>query len=159
MSDVIDSETGSSLRFPDPAEEAYARAQEFRRLSPEERWRQIAELRAIGMTMVHHSPRRAEIERRLEAQEAEWQEFQRRLFRAANGWIARPFGVREHAPALAIVGDLPPGPAKSRVEPVASGRVGGAGASSRAQSESKLSHSTSARAIQIARARRNREPL
>jgi hypothetical protein len=80
MNDVIDSATVSPLRFPDPAEEAYARAQEFRRLSPEARWRQIAELMEIGMTMVRHSPRRAAIERRLEAQEAEWQEVQRKVF-------------------------------------------------------------------------------
>jgi hypothetical protein len=47
-------------------------AQEFRRLSPEERWKQITELMEIGMNMVRTSPRRAEIERRMEAQEAEW---------------------------------------------------------------------------------------
>lgn len=80
MNDVIDSATGSPLRFPDPAEEAYARAREFRRLSSEDRWRQIAELMEIGMDMVRHSPRRAEIERRLEAQEAEWRELQRKVF-------------------------------------------------------------------------------
>ncbi len=71
MNDIIDSASGLPLRFPDPAEEAYARAQEFRRLLPDERWKQIAGLMEIGMNMVHRSPRRAEIERRLEAQESE----------------------------------------------------------------------------------------
>jgi len=80
VNDVIDSATGLPPRFPDPVEEAYAQAREFRRLSPEDRWRQIAELMEIGMTMVRQSPRRAAIERRLEAQEAEWQEFQRKVF-------------------------------------------------------------------------------
>ena len=32
------------------------------------------------MNMVHASPRRAEIERRMEAQEAEWQQLQRKVF-------------------------------------------------------------------------------
>jgi hypothetical protein len=80
VNDVIDPETGLPLKFPNPAKEAYARAQEFRRLSPEERWKQIAELMEIGMNMVRNSPRRVEIERRMEAQEAEWQRIQQKLF-------------------------------------------------------------------------------
>jgi hypothetical protein len=80
MSDLIDPATGLPLKFPDSTAEAYARAQEFRRLSPEERWKQIAELMEIGMNMVHRSPRRAEIERRMEAQELEWQRLQRKVF-------------------------------------------------------------------------------
>ena len=81
MKDMIDPATGLPLRFPNPVEEAYTRAQEFRRLLPEERWKQIAELMQIGMNLVHSSPRRAEIERRLEAQEAEWRRLQRKVFR------------------------------------------------------------------------------
>jgi len=80
VNDVIDPATGSPLKFPNSAAEVYARAQEFRRLSPEERWKQIAELMEIGMNMVRTSPRRAEIERRMEAQEAEWQRLQRKVF-------------------------------------------------------------------------------
>ena len=78
MNDAIDPTTG--LKFPDRAGEAYARAQEFRRLSPDERWKQIGELMEIGMNMVRNSPRRAEIEQRMEAQEAEWQRLQRKVF-------------------------------------------------------------------------------
>jgi len=80
MNDIIDSASWLPFRFPDPAEEAYARAQEFRRLLPDERWKQIAGLMEIGMNIVHRSPRRVEIERRLEAQEAEWQQLQRKVF-------------------------------------------------------------------------------
>jgi len=80
VNDVIDPATGLPLRFPNSAAEVYARAQEFRRLSPEERWKQIAELMEIGMNMVQASPRRAEIERRMEAQEAEWKRLQRKVF-------------------------------------------------------------------------------
>jgi hypothetical protein len=68
------------LRFPNPAQEVYARAQEFRRLLPEERWKQIAELMRTGMDPVRSSPRRAESERRLQAQEAEWQQLQTKVF-------------------------------------------------------------------------------
>jgi len=80
VNDVIDPATGLPLEFPNPAEEAYARAKEFRRLSPEERLKQIAELMEIGMNMIRNSPRRAEIERRMEAQEVEWQQLQRKVF-------------------------------------------------------------------------------
>jgi hypothetical protein len=80
MHDIIDPLTGLPLRFPRPADEANARAQEFRRLPADERWKQISQLMEIGMNMVRNSPRRAEIENRLEAQEAEWQRVQRELF-------------------------------------------------------------------------------
>jgi len=49
-------------------------------LSSEERWKQIAELTEIGMNLVHSSPRRAEIERRMEAQEEEWKRVQQEVF-------------------------------------------------------------------------------
>ena len=80
MNAVIDPATGLPLKFPNPAEEAYARAQEFRQLAPEDRWKQIVELMEIGMNMVRNSPRRVEIERRMEAQETEWQQLQRKVF-------------------------------------------------------------------------------
>ena len=79
MNDVIDPDTGLPLRFPSSAAEIYA-AQEFRRLSPEERFKQIAELMEIGMNMVRASPRRAEIERRMEAEEEEWKRIQQEVF-------------------------------------------------------------------------------
>ncbi|CAN5215777.1 hypothetical protein BH10PLA2_BH10PLA2_29850 [soil metagenome] len=81
MNPLVEPDTESLLIFPNAADEAYARAQEFRRLSPEERWAQILELMGIGLTMVHNSPRRAEIERRMEAEEAEWWRLQQELFR------------------------------------------------------------------------------
>ncbi len=80
VNEITDPTTSSPFRFPNPAREAYARAQEFHRLSPEDRWKQIAELMQIGMNMVHCSPRREEIERRIEAQEAEWQRLQQKVF-------------------------------------------------------------------------------
>jgi hypothetical protein len=66
--------------FPDPREEAYRRAQEFRRLSTTERWRELAALMAVGWKMVEASPRRAAIEQRMAEQEAESQRIQRELF-------------------------------------------------------------------------------
>ncbi len=80
MSEVIDPTTGLPLKFPRRADEAYARALEFRQLSAEDRWKQISELMELGMNMVRNSPRRAEIERRMDAQEAEWRRLQRELF-------------------------------------------------------------------------------
>jgi hypothetical protein len=67
-------------RFPDPQEEARERAAEFQRLSPEERWREIAALMAFGWRMVRSSPRRAAIEEQMADQEREWQRIQKELF-------------------------------------------------------------------------------
>jgi hypothetical protein len=80
VNDATNSTDSLSLKFPNPAREGYLRAQEFQRLSPEDRWKQIAELIEIGMNMVHSSPRRAEIERRMDAQEAEWSRRQQEVF-------------------------------------------------------------------------------
>jgi hypothetical protein len=60
--------------------EARARALEFQRLSPDERWLRIFNHFEVGMNIVRNSPRRAEIEARMEAQEIEWQQIQRKLF-------------------------------------------------------------------------------
>ena len=67
--------------FPDPREEAYCRAQEFRQLSPTERWAELAALVALGWKMVASSPRRQSIEQRMGEQEAEAQRIQGELFR------------------------------------------------------------------------------
>ncbi len=80
VNQVTDPSTGLRFEFPAGAAEARARAQEFRSLSPDERWLQISQLMEIGMGMVQDSPRRAEIERRMEAQEKEWQRLQAELF-------------------------------------------------------------------------------
>lgn len=68
------------LKFPDPMEEARKRATEFLRLSPDERWREIAALMAFGLEMVRQSPHRAAIQRRMEEQEQEWRRVQKELF-------------------------------------------------------------------------------
>jgi len=67
-------------KFPDPMEEARKRAAEFQRLSPDDRWREIAALFAFGWATVKASPRRAAIEARMEEQEREWQRIQKELF-------------------------------------------------------------------------------
>ena len=68
-------------RFPAPREEARRRAAEFRQLSPTERWAELAAMMALGWKMVAASPRRRQIEQRMEEQEAESQRIQRELFR------------------------------------------------------------------------------
>jgi hypothetical protein len=80
MGDIIVEPAGLPLRFPDPCVEARARAEEFRRLAPEGRWREIAALMALGLNMAHASPRRAAIVQRWEAQEAEWRRLQKTEF-------------------------------------------------------------------------------
>jgi hypothetical protein len=80
MDEIIVPETGLPLRFPDRRAEAYARAQEFRRLSSDERWAEIASLMSAGHRMVRHSPRREAIMQRWEKEEANWQQIQQRLF-------------------------------------------------------------------------------
>ena len=67
--------------FPDPREEAYRRAQEFRQLSSTERWREIAALMVFGLKMVADSSRRDAIEQRMTEQESQSQSIQRELFR------------------------------------------------------------------------------
>ena len=69
-------------RFPDPLEEAARRAEEFQRLPPETRLREIAALMELGLAMTRVSARRDWIERRLAEQEAQWQQSQRELFAA-----------------------------------------------------------------------------
>lgn len=80
MQNIIAEPAYLPLRFPDPRAEARARAEEFRRLTPEGRWREIAALMALGLNMAHASPRRAAIAQRWEAQEAEWRRLQKMEF-------------------------------------------------------------------------------
>jgi hypothetical protein len=68
------------LKFPDPMEEARKRGEEFQRLSPDDRWREIAALMAFGLAMARSSPHREAIERRMDEQEREWQRVQKELF-------------------------------------------------------------------------------
>jgi hypothetical protein len=80
MGDLIVEATGLPLRFPERGAEARARAEEFRRLAPEGRWREIAALMVLGLNMAHASPRQAAITERWESQEAEWQRLQKTIF-------------------------------------------------------------------------------
>lgn len=80
MNEIIVEATGLPLRFPDPRMETYARAQEFRRLSPDRRWQEIAGVMEFGWWMMSSSPRREAILRRWEADEADWQRLQQNLF-------------------------------------------------------------------------------
>jgi hypothetical protein len=68
------------FQFPDPSEEAHRRAAEFQSLNPDQRWREMAALMAFGWAMVRSSPRRADIENRMNEQEVRWQKLQQELF-------------------------------------------------------------------------------
>lgn len=75
----------SSIRFPDQSDRLYEEAQEFRRLSPDERLLQMLDLIACGETLMPNSPKR-EVARKLREQsEAEWQD-------AIKKFIARHHG-------------------------------------------------------------------
>jgi len=67
--------------FDSPGRMAREQAEAFCRLPPDERWRQIFELMEMGMKMIRESPRRAQIER-LEDQENAWKERRAEIFRA-----------------------------------------------------------------------------
>jgi hypothetical protein len=68
----------AALHFPDPQEQARRRAEEFQRLPPEARWRELASLMAFGWAMA--SPDREAIEKRMADQERRWREIQQELF-------------------------------------------------------------------------------
>jgi hypothetical protein len=76
---LVEATTGLPLRFPDPSAEARARAEEFRRLAPDGRWREITALMALGLNMAYASPRHDAITLRWEAEEAQWQRLQKEL--------------------------------------------------------------------------------
>ena len=80
MNELIVEATGLPLRFPDPRAEAYARAQEFRRMSPEGRVEYLAGVIETGMTLIRQSPKRRIIDDLFARREAEWQRIQRELF-------------------------------------------------------------------------------
>jgi hypothetical protein len=68
------------LQFPEPLVEACERGLEFQRLSPSDRWNEIAALMAFGWATVQSSPHREAIERQMSAQEQRWREIQTELF-------------------------------------------------------------------------------
>ena len=69
------------LKFPDHHEEARKRAEEFRRLSSDERWRAILDTIETGMILIRSSPNRPAMERVAADREREWKDIQRELFR------------------------------------------------------------------------------
>ena len=73
------------LKFPDPMEEARKRAAEFQRLSPDERWRAIADVIESGLELIRSSPHRKAIERVTAEREEEWKKIQKELFRRHGG--------------------------------------------------------------------------
>ncbi|MCI0637508.1 MAG: hypothetical protein L0Y72_01290 [Gemmataceae bacterium] len=66
-------------KFPDPQELARKRAEEFQRLTPDERWREMAALMAFGWAMVRSSPHRDAIEKRMEEHERQWRKIQKEI--------------------------------------------------------------------------------
>lgn len=68
------------IEFPDPQAKARRRAEEFQRLSPDARWREMAALMALGWAMVQSSPDPLAAQRRMDDQELQWQRIQRELF-------------------------------------------------------------------------------
>ncbi len=69
------------LKFPDPMEEARKRGQEFQRLPPDERVRQLFDTIETGLVLVRESPNREAIDRLFLKRELEWQNIQKELFR------------------------------------------------------------------------------
>jgi hypothetical protein len=67
-------------RFDDPFEEAARRAQEFQRLPPDERLRQLMDVIETGLALLRASPHREVSERLFQERETEWQRIQKELF-------------------------------------------------------------------------------
>ena len=80
MSEVVVPEAGLPLKFPDPREEARARAQEFQQLSPDGKMQWMLDVLGAGIFLLNHSPNRAQADRVFQAREEEWQRIQRDLF-------------------------------------------------------------------------------
>jgi hypothetical protein len=84
MNEIIVEATGLPLRFPDPAEEAYARAQEFRRLPPKERLAYFMDVLETGWILIRQSPKFQIVNQLHLKREAEWQRIQHELFSHAK---------------------------------------------------------------------------
>ena len=70
------------LQFPDHHEEARKRAEEFQRLSPDERLRAMLDTIESGLALIRSSPHRAAIDRLTAEREREWWNIQQELFRS-----------------------------------------------------------------------------
>lgn len=73
MNDRVFEAIGPPLHFPDPRDEAYRRAQEFRRLSPEKRLEDLLDVIETGMFLLRQSPKRLIMDQLFLKREAEWQ--------------------------------------------------------------------------------------
>ena len=69
------------IAFPNEADKIFEEASEFQKLPSEERFRILFEHIAAGMRLMEQSPNKAESERLQAAQERQWQEIQKELFR------------------------------------------------------------------------------
>jgi hypothetical protein len=63
--------------FPEPPRYT---AQEFQRLSPYERFKELARIHELGMAIIKSSPDREAIERQMEEDELEWRRIQQEIF-------------------------------------------------------------------------------
>jgi hypothetical protein len=84
MNEIIVEATGLPLRFPDHREEAYARAQEFRRLSPDKRLESLLDVFATGIILIRQSPKRQLLDQMYLKREDQWRRVQQELFAHAK---------------------------------------------------------------------------
>jgi hypothetical protein len=68
-------------KFSDPSDEADRRADEFRRLSPDERLRELLDTIETGMVLIRESKDRQAIDKAHLEREQDWQEIQKELIR------------------------------------------------------------------------------
>jgi hypothetical protein len=68
-------------QFPDAMDEARKRAEEFQRLSPDERLRDLLDTVETGLIVLRESPHREAVERLILEREREWQRAHREVFR------------------------------------------------------------------------------
>ena len=67
-------------QFPDPLDQARRRADEFQRLSANDRVRQLLDTIETGMVLIHESPNRRAVHQMFLDRESEWQRIQAELF-------------------------------------------------------------------------------
>lgn len=63
--------------FPEPPRYT---AQEFQRLTPDERIKEIGRIFELGMAMIRSSPDREAIEKRIDEEKEQWKQIQREIF-------------------------------------------------------------------------------
>jgi hypothetical protein len=68
------------IKFPHPADVIAEDAERFRRLTAEERVREVVDMAEVANRLLAASPRRAAILLQIEADERAWQDAHRRVF-------------------------------------------------------------------------------